>query len=90
MKLGEFASVENGSMVVWRASDNTTLFRSDAVLELSNALGGIWRCGVIFRIVPRPLREACYRFIARNRIRWFGHADTCSLPDPQLLKRLLP
>jgi len=90
MKLGEFASVENGSMVVWRESDNTTLFRSDAALELCNALGGICKCGVIFRIVPRPLREACYRFIARNRIRWFGHADTCSLPDPQLLKRLLP
>lgn len=90
LKLSEFASVESGSMVVRRESDGVTLLRSDAVLELSRALGGFWRCGVIFRLLPRPLREAVYRFIARNRIRWFGHADACALPDPQLLARLLP
>jgi predicted DCC family thiol-disulfide oxidoreductase YuxK len=90
LQLGEFASIENGSMVVWRESDQTTLFRSDGVLELCRALGGFWRCGLIARILPRPLREAAYRFIARNRIRWFGHADVCALPDPQLVARLLP
>ncbi len=31
-----------------------------------------------------------YRLIARNRIRWFGHADDCTVVDPQLASRLLP
>lgn len=90
LQLGAFASVENGSMVVRRESDGAVLLRSDGLLELCRALGGFWRCGLIARILPRPLREAGYRFIARNRIRWFGHSDACALPDPQLLTRLLP
>lgn len=90
LELGEFSSIENGSMVVRRESDGTTLLRSDAVLEICRALGGIWKCGLLLRLLPRACREVGYRFIARNRIHWFGHADTCSLPDPRLLARLLP
>ena len=90
LNLGEFASIDNGSMVIWRESDGTTQLRSDAVLEICRALGGFWKCGLVMRLLPRAWREAGYRFIARNRIHWFGHADVCALPDPQLVARLLP
>lgn len=47
-------------------------FRSDAVIEAANALGGFWRCFKVFRILPRPLRDGVYACFAKNRYRWFG------------------
>lgn len=89
-ELSRYASLTEGSMVVWREADGSTFLRSDSVLELCRALGGFWRCLLVAKFLPRSWREAAYRFIARNRIRWFGHADACALPDAQLVSRLLP
>jgi predicted DCC family thiol-disulfide oxidoreductase YuxK len=66
------------------------LDRSAAVLAILEALGGHWRAMALAgRLIPRPLRDALYRFIARHRYRWFGKADACSLPSAALKKRLL-
>jgi predicted DCC family thiol-disulfide oxidoreductase YuxK len=35
------------------------------------------------------LRDRVYRFIARNRYRWFGRQDVCLLPTPELRGRFL-
>jgi predicted DCC family thiol-disulfide oxidoreductase YuxK len=59
--------------------------QSEGVLQILTALGGWWRVlAVAGRLVPKPLREALYRWIARNRYRWFGHRDgvACALPTP--------
>ena len=40
-------------------------------------------------IVPRPLRDAIYAWIARNRYRWFGKRDQCLVPTPALRARFL-
>jgi predicted DCC family thiol-disulfide oxidoreductase YuxK len=90
LQLAEHASVDQGTMVVKRESDGRIFLRSDGVLEVCRALGGIWHVAVILRAIPHVLRDALYRLIARNRIRWFGHADACSLPSPSLASRLLP
>lgn len=50
---------------------------SSAVLEVAYDLGGLWRFTYFFRIIPRVLRDGLYRFIARNRYRWFGVNDAC-------------
>ena len=31
------------------------------------------------RLIPRPIRDAGYRFIAARRTQWFGKADVCRL-----------
>jgi predicted DCC family thiol-disulfide oxidoreductase YuxK len=43
----------------------------------------------IGRFVPGFIREPLYRFIARNRITWFGQDDLCSIPDPDFKARIL-
>jgi predicted DCC family thiol-disulfide oxidoreductase YuxK len=43
----------------------------------------------VFRIVPRPLRDAFYRLVARNRYRWFGTAGHCALLTAEQRSRLL-
>jgi predicted DCC family thiol-disulfide oxidoreductase YuxK len=62
---------------------------SDAALRIANGLGGPWKAFGIFRLVPRPLRDAAYRLIARNRYRWFGKTETCWVPTPELRGRFL-
>ena len=88
--LSRFSSLTEGTMVVWREADGATFLRSDSLLELSRALGGFWHGLLLLHIVPFAFRESAYRLIARNRLRWFGPADDCMIPDPQLASRLLP
>lgn len=65
--------------------------RSQAVLRGACAIGGPW--SILARaalVVPRPIRDALYRFIAKRRIAWFGTAATCALPSPEQAARFLP
>jgi predicted DCC family thiol-disulfide oxidoreductase YuxK len=65
------------------------LMRSDAVLAVTSRLGMPWRLLAIARIIPRPVRDAAYRWIARNRRRWLMGRDSCALGSPELRRRIL-
>jgi len=62
---------------------------SDAAIEVSRRVGGFYALAVVFRIVPRALRDPVYRWIARNRYRWFGKRDACRVPSPAERARFL-
>ena len=64
--------------------DNQLLDKSDAALAIAGELTGLWPLLTVFRIVPKPLRDAVYNWIARNRYRWFGRQDACRIPSPEL------
>jgi predicted DCC family thiol-disulfide oxidoreductase YuxK len=52
--------------------------RSAAVLGVMAHLGGVWRVlAFVLGIVPRFVRDAVYRFVAKRRLRWFGKRETC-------------
>ena len=65
------------------------LARSDAVLYMLNQLGGAWKVAAVGRVLPRALRDACYRVVARNRYRVFGKHESCMLPDPKHRQKFL-
>ena len=54
--------------------------RSDAAIEIARRLPWPWRAAFALRAVPAPVRDAAYRWVARNRFRWFGRADRCAPP----------
>jgi predicted DCC family thiol-disulfide oxidoreductase YuxK len=66
------------------------LTRSSGVLAALDAVGGPWRLLSWLRVVPRPVRDAVYDFVARNRQRWFGRRETCRLPTQAERDRWLP
>lgn len=68
--------------VVLVAGDRVFL-RSDAPLEIVRRLGGGWALLYVFKVLPRPLRNAVYDWVARHRYRWFGRQETCMLPRPE-------
>lgn len=63
--------------------------RSDAALRAARYLPAPWPALYGFIIIPRPLRNAVYDWIARNRYRWFGKKDQCMVPAPELKERFL-
>ncbi len=62
---------------------------STAALRIARRLNGGWRLFYALIIVPRPVRDVVYGWIARNRYRWFGKRDTCRVPTPELKARFL-
>lgn len=62
---------------------------SGAALRIARRLSFPWSWLYAGMLVPRPLRDLVYRFIARNRYRWFGKSDTCRIPTPELRARFL-
>ena len=67
-----------------------THFASTAVLRALEHLGGPWRMIALLRAIPLFLRETIYRWVARNRYKWFGRLKTCRLPSPGEQERFLP
>ena len=65
------------------------LARSDAILYIATQLGSIWSFGKAGRLLPKVLRDALYKIVARNRYRVFGKYETCLLPEPKHRKKFL-
>ena len=57
--------------------------RSDGVLQAMGRVGGAWTLSMYLGLVPRAVRDTVYRWVARNRYRWFGRRDACRLPTAE-------
>lgn len=64
--------------------------QSEAALRVARQLGGLLRVLSWARVVPRFLRDPIYRFVARNRYRWFGEKESCRLPSSAERALFLP
>jgi len=75
--------------IVLMEPDGTVLTASDAALRIVRFLSPWWRPLALLVLVPRILREPTYRFVARNRKRWFGTTPDCALLTGIDQRRLL-
>lgn len=64
--------------------------RSAAILWVLQDLGGLWKITVAFFLIPSFLRNIVYRWVARNRYRWFPKRETCRVPTAQEKQKILP
>ena len=62
---------------------------SDAALALAARLPAPWPALRALAVVPRPLRDAAYGVVARNRYRLFGRRRACLRPDAGLAARFV-
>ncbi|HVE12213.1 MAG TPA: thiol-disulfide oxidoreductase DCC family protein [Elusimicrobiota bacterium] len=69
--------------------DGACSARSTAALRILRDLGWPWALLYAFIVVPRPLRDAVYDWVARNRYRWFGKKESCLIPTPEIRARFL-
>jgi predicted DCC family thiol-disulfide oxidoreductase YuxK len=81
--------LEPGDPETWLYLENGRAWSGmEAIIRIGERLGGPGRLASGLRILPRPARAWLYRRIARNRYR-LGRSDMCSLPDPELRRRLM-
>lgn len=62
---------------------------SDVALRSMTILGGGWKIISWLRIAPRIIRDTVYKWIARNRYRWFGKKEVCMVPNKEMRKLFL-
>lgn len=63
--------------------------RSEAVVRIARRLSGPWPFLAAVRFVPRALRDAAYRAIARRRYALFGTCDLAQPPADEVRARFL-
>ena len=78
--------------ILVRRRDGALLSRSNAIIHLLRALGGIWTpLGGVLALVPRPVRDLVYDGVARVRKRIFAKpAELCPVLPAHLAERFLP
>lgn len=60
-----------------------------AILRILDALGWPWKLAWLGWLVPAPLRDAAYRWVAARRYRIFGRSEACMLPPAGSAARFL-
>lgn len=78
--------VEESVVLVYR---NQIYTASSAAFKIAKLLGGWPRLLAVFSVLPQRLTDRVYKWIARNRYRWFGKFDTCPLPNEKVRSRFL-
>ena len=68
---------------------NKVYFKSTAALNVAKLLGGWIALFWVFIIIPKPIRDTVYQWVANNRYRWFGKKEECWLPTQELKKRFI-
>lgn len=70
--------------------NDKTYIQSTAALRIAKKLDGLWHLLFLFILIPPPIRNGVYHYIAKNRYRWFGKKESaCALPSPEVRKRFL-
>ncbi len=63
--------------------------RSGAALRVARLLPLPWSLAAVLLLLPAPLRDGVYAWVARRRGRWFGRGAHCLVPGPALRSRFL-
>jgi len=77
--LDSFVLIEGGKLYT----------KSEAGLRVQKILGGVHKLLYAFIIVPAPIRDAVYDYIARHRYEWYGTKSECMVPTPDIKNRFL-
>ena len=63
--------------------------KSAAALKIAERFSWPGKMLVVLTIVPAPVRDWGYGFIARHRYSWFGKREACMVPTKELRARFL-
>jgi predicted DCC family thiol-disulfide oxidoreductase YuxK len=74
--------IAQSTIVLWDGVAATT--QSTAVIEIMRGLPWPWRTSVVALVVPRAVRDAIYRWVAKRRSRVIAEDAACGVPPPEL------
>lgn len=68
---------------------NKAHIESTAILRIISQLKGPVKVLCLFNLIPKPLRDSIYRFISKNRYRFFGKKESCLIPSKEIQNRFI-
>jgi len=69
--------------------NNKYFLKSLAGIYVLKELRYFWKLFYVFIVVPRPIRDFVYDFIAKRRHKIFGKKTNCFIPTPEIKQRFL-
>jgi predicted DCC family thiol-disulfide oxidoreductase YuxK len=69
--------------------DGKVYMESTAALKIASRLKWPWRIFGILLGIPKPVRDRLYKWIAKNRYKWFGRDESCMLPSKENQDRFI-
>ena len=62
---------------------------SDAAVRISKYLR--WPAKILYGllIIPKFIRQPFYKWVAKNRYKWFGKKEECMVPTPEVRARFI-
>ena len=66
-----------------------TFTKTTGYFRLADILGGWFRLGKVFKVIPRPIRDRVYDWVATNRYKLFGKSEQCALLTADQRARLV-
>jgi len=75
----KYFSLDGNLDTIILIEDEKHFTKSDAVLEITKELTGLWFLFSCFKIVPKFIRDFLYDLIAKNRYKFFGKNNSCEI-----------
>ncbi|MBU2166615.1 MAG: DUF393 domain-containing protein [Alphaproteobacteria bacterium] len=69
--------------------EGRALTRSEAGIAIARRLRRPRRWLAALKVIPRPIRDAVYGFVARHRYQWFGRSPFCLVVEPRHRSRFI-
>lgn len=85
-RLDSFKKIKNKDSVILEAGE-TVYSESTGALLILKKMGFPWSLLYPLVLIPSFVRDAVYRWIARNRYGWFGKMDHCMVPSEEIKSR---
>lgn len=79
---------KNENSVIFLNNGKISL-RSTAILKILYQLPFPWKLAIVFTIVPASIRDFAYRYIAKNRMKFFGKNNMCIANEARYAESLL-
>jgi predicted DCC family thiol-disulfide oxidoreductase YuxK len=87
--LKQYGMDPNDVQTILLVKNGRAYMKSNAALEIAKEFQGYWKLLVIFRFVPKMIRDWFYDLIADHRYRWFGKKEICMVPPDDVRERFL-
>ena len=59
---------------------NKTYVKSSAIIKILLNLRFFYKMSILFYLIPKNIRDFIYTTVAKNRYKWFGKKEICSIP----------
>jgi predicted DCC family thiol-disulfide oxidoreductase YuxK len=68
---------------------NKVLYKSDAAFEILKSFSKPWQILVIFKLLPKSIKDCIYDIVAKYRYKIFGKKEFCEIPDESISDRFI-